>query len=152
MAFYQLRTEHTLPISIERAWDFFSNPGNLAKITPPGMNFVITSPSSDKTYPGQIITYTVSPVLGIPMKWMTEITQVHAPHYFVDTQLHGPYKFWHHEHHFKPVSGGVQMTDILYYAPPLGIIGDIAAALFIRRKVESIFAYRKKKLEQLFPA
>lgn len=152
MGYYQLRQMQTLPLRIEQAWDFFSRPENLDTITPDDMRFVITSPvPQGGIYAGQIITYKVSPLLGIPLSWVTEITHVNAPYSFVDAQLHGPYKFWHHEHHFKQVKGGVEMTDILYYAPPLGIMGDIAAALFIRRRVDAIFAYRRKKLEQLFP-
>ncbi len=153
MAYQHLQTKVTLPVSVREAWQFFSDPANLDKITPPEMNFIITSsPIRSGTYAGQVITYKVSPLLGIPMKWMTEITQVDEPNYFVDTQLYGPYKFWHHEHHFRETEGGVEMTDILYYSLPFGIIGDIINALVVRRQVENIFKYRSAKLQQLFPA
>ena len=141
-----------LPIPLEEAWNFFSDPRNLAKITPAKMNFRITSDLDDgKTYPGMIITYKVSPLFGIPMTWVTEITQVREREFFIDNQLHGPYKFWHHQHIFKEVPGGVEMTDILHYAAPLGFIGSFMERMFIKRKVEEIFSYREKVLTKYFP-
>jgi ligand-binding SRPBCC domain-containing protein len=139
-----------LPISPEEAWVFFSNPANLSKITPPAMNFVIRSRVPENIYPGLIIVYRVSPLAGIPMTWVTEITQVDAPRYFVDEQRSGPYAMWHHEHHFAPVEGGVMMTDKLAYKVPLGALGRMADTLFVRRKVKSIFLYRERILEKLF--
>ena len=150
MGHHRLETKLILPISIEEAWDFFSSPKNLADITPGELDFKITCPVQSKAYAGQIITYQIRPMFGIPMNWVTEINHVEEPYYFVDTQLSGPYKFWHHEHHFKAVDGGTEMTDILYYSLPLGIMGDIAYALIVKKKVESIFSYRSRKLEDLF--
>ena len=151
MSHHRLSAKQIIPVSLEEAWDFFSSPKNLAVITPDDLDFKITSPvDSENAYPGQIISYQIRPLLGIPMNWVTEITQVKAPDYFVDTQLSGPYKFWHHEHHFKEVDTGTEITDILYYALPFGIIGSIVHSLFIRKRVEQIFTYRKKKLEELF--
>lgn len=151
MSHHRLSAKQIIPVSLEEAWDFFSSPKNLAVITPDDLDFKITSPvDSENAYPGQIISYQIRPLLGIPMNWVTEITQVKAPDYFVDTQLSGPYKFWHHEHHFKEVDIGTEITDILYYALPFGIIGSIVHSLFIRKRVEQIFTYRKKKLEELF--
>ena len=116
------------------------------------MGFDITSGNQDeKIYPGMIITYTVNPLLNIPMKWMTEITQVSPKSYFIDEQRSGPYKIWHHEHHFKKIEGGVEMTDILHYKVPLGFLGNIAEKLLVRKKVQEIFDFRKKKLDKLFP-
>jgi ligand-binding SRPBCC domain-containing protein len=93
-------------------------------------------------YPGQIIEYTVKPVLGIPLYWMTEITHVEDHKYFVDEQRFGPYSMWHHQHHFKEIEGGVEMTDIVHYKLPLGILGDIAHALFVKAQLTHIFDYR----------
>lgn len=101
-------------------------------------------------YAGQIITYRVSPVLGIPLFWMTEITHVREGEYFVDEQRKGPYAMWHHQHFFKPIPGGVEMTDIVNYELPLGILGDIAHLLFVKKQVEGIFEYRVKALEDRF--
>jgi ligand-binding SRPBCC domain-containing protein len=132
-----------LPVSIEKAWEFFSTPVNLGRITPPEMNFIIRTALPDKVYPGLIIIYTVSPVAGIPVTWVTEITQLKEPFYFVDEQRSGPYRIWHHEHHFKPVEGGVMMTDRLFYQVPFGPLGKLADRLFVRKKVRGIFSYRE---------
>lgn len=136
---------------MEEAWAFFSDPCNLVKMTPESMNFRITSDLGDgRMYPGMIITYRVSPLAGIPMTWVTEITQVKEKEFFIDNQLKGPYKFWHHQHLFKPVPGGVEMTDILHYAVPYGFLGTFLERLFIRKKVEGIFEFREKTLKDYF--
>ena len=140
-----------LPISLNEAWSFFSNPANLKEITPARMGFVVTSRHhGEKMYPGQIIRYIVKPVLGIPLKWCTEITHVEDKKYFIDEQRFGPYAFWHHQHHFTVVEGGVLMEDILNYKVPLGFLGDIVDSLFVKNEVEGIFTYRKKVLTERF--
>ena len=133
------------------AWDFFSSPRNLNEITPDDMTFVITSQVPEKMYEGLLITYKVSPFLNIPMNWVTEITHISEPFYFVDEQRIGPYRLWHHEHHFREVPGGVEMTDILHYDVGKGFIGRLASWLFVDHKVKSIFAFREKKLKEMFP-
>jgi ligand-binding SRPBCC domain-containing protein len=146
-----LRRVQVLPITLERAWDFFSDPGNLAKITPDGMGFHILSEERPaRMYAGQLIEYRVSPVLGIPMYWMTEITHVVEGKYFIDEQRFGPYALWHHQHHFREVEGGVEMTDIVHYKIPLGLLGWIADRLFVRQKLEQIFDYRYRKVSEMF--
>lgn len=140
-----------VPASLDVVWDFFSSPSNLSKITPPEMGFLITSPPQPEMYPGMFITYKVSPALGIKLDWVTEITQVKEKKFFIDEQRRGPYSIWHHEHHFKEVEGGVEMHDILSYHVPFGFIGSIADLLFVKNKVEEIFSYRKKKIEEIFP-
>lgn len=148
---YLLRYEQVLNTSIPEAWKFFSRADNLEKITPSYMRFDITSPVTDKPiYAGEIITYVIHPVLGIPLRWMTEITHVKEGEYFVDEQREGPYGLWHHQHHFEAVAGGVKMTDIVHYSLPLGILGRIAHALFVRRQLEGIFAYRRKRVQEFF--
>jgi ligand-binding SRPBCC domain-containing protein len=148
---YSLKTNQKLPITLEQAWDFFSSPANLKEITPDNLGFKIVSQHhSDKMYPGQIIEYTVSPVLGIPMYWMTEITHVEDKKYFVDEQRFGPYSMWHHQHHFKTVEGGVEMTDIVHYKLPFWFLGDIAHFLFVNKQLKNIFDYRYKIVEQKF--
>lgn len=152
MKTYQLRYEQKLPISLAQAWDFFSSPANLAKITPDHMGFIITSDFTEgqKMYPGMIITYKVSPLLGIKLNWMTEITHVKEGEYFVDEQRFGPYALWHHQHHFQEISGGVLMTDIINYAIPMGILGQMANTVLVAKEVQGIFDYREKKVEELF--
>ncbi|HMX41742.1 MAG TPA: SRPBCC family protein, partial [Saprospiraceae bacterium] len=103
-----------------------------------------------KMYAGQIITYTIKPLLGIPLFWMTEITHVQPGQFFVDEQRVGPYSIWHHEHHFRAVADGVEMTDLVHYRVPLGCLGDLANWLFVRRQLEQIFDYRYQKLEATF--
>jgi ligand-binding SRPBCC domain-containing protein len=149
---YVLKTEQKIPISMAQAWDFFSSPLNLAKITPPDMSFVVTSDyaANTKMYPGMIITYKISPLLGIKMDWMTEITYVADKQYFVDEQRFGPYALWHHQHHFKEIDGGIQMNDILHYAMPFGVIGTITNKVFVGKEVKKIFAFREKAIEKMF--
>lgn len=140
-----------LPISLDEAWSFFSNPVNLKEITPPHMGFIVTSKHHGEVmYPGQIIRYIVKPVLGIPLKWCTEITHVVEKKYFIDEQRFGPYAFWHHQHHFTEVEGGVLMEDILNYKLPLGFLGDIVDSVFVNNEVKGIFSYRKKILTERF--
>lgn len=147
---HTLKTVQRLPLSMQEAWDFFSSPKNLAAITPTEMGFIIRSEIPEKMYSGLFIHYTVKPLMGIPTKWVTEITHVNEPHFFVDEQRQGPYAVWHHQHHFRAVEGGVEMTDIIDYRVPFGVLGKLANDLFVRKKVESIFAYRRKKLIELF--
>ncbi|MFZ4399338.1 MAG: SRPBCC family protein [Bacteroidales bacterium] len=141
----------TLAVSLDEIWDFVSSPDNLQKITPSYMGFnVITPDLPGKMYEGMIIAYTVSPVLGFKMKWVTEITHVKDKEFFIDVQQQGPYSFWHHEHHFKETTDGVLMTDILNYRPPFGILGKIANTFIIEKKLIEIFEFRKQKLEEIF--
>ncbi len=141
-----------MPISLDKAWHFFSSPLNLGKITPPEMNFVVTSSYTDQTvmYPGMLITYKVSPLIGIKLDWVTEITHVKDKEYFVDEQRFGPYALWHHEHHFKEINGGVHMTDFLTYAIGYGPIGSLANSALVAKKVNDIFKYREKAVIELF--
>ena len=152
MKAYHLNFSQQLPISLKEAWDFFSTPLNLAKITPPEMAFTVTSDlkTTEKMYPGMIITYKVSPLTGIKLNWMTEITQVREGEYFIDEQRFGPYQFWHHQHHFKAIPGGVQMDDILTYGLPFGILGQAANQLFVANKLQEVFAFRNKKTIEIF--
>ena len=148
---YSLKTVQKLPISLEAAWDFFSSPANLKEITPTNLGFTIISKHhGEKMYPGQIIEYTVKPVLGIPLYWMTEIRHVVDKQFFVDEQRFGPYTMWHHQHHFKAFDGGVEMTDIVHYKIPFWFLGDIANTLFVKKQLQGIFDFRWKKVEDLF--
>jgi len=152
MKCYHQFFEQKLPISLEEAWTFFSSPLNLAKITPHSMRFVVTLDYTENTkmYEGMIITYKVSPLLGIKLDWMTEITTVKDHEYFIDEQRFGPFKFWHHEHHFKAIDGGVLMIDRLSYGMPFGILGTIANALVVENQTKGIFDYREIAVEKMF--
>lgn len=151
MKIYSLKQTQLLPCSIEQAWDFFSSPKNLKVITPEYMDFRITSEDpKEEMYPGQVITYKVRPVLGIPLNWMTVITHVKAGEYFIDEQRVGPYSLWHHKHFFEQTEKGVLMTDLVHYALPLGILGRFAHWLFVKKQLESIFQFRTKAVEKKF--
>lgn len=152
MKSYQLSFHQKIPVSLDEAWDFFSSPLNLAKITPEEMAFTVTSAMdpAQKMYPGMIITYKVSPASGIKLDWMTEITQVQEGAYFIDEQRFGPYRFWHHQHHFKAIEGGTEMNDLLTYGLPMGILGRMANHIYVADKLQEIFDYRRKKVIELF--
>ena len=148
---YSIKTVAKIPITLESAWDFFSRPSNLKDITPAHLSFEIKSRHhGEQMYAGQIIEYTVKPVLGIALYWMTEITHVRNHQYFIDEQRYGPYSLWHHQHHFKAIEGGVEMTDIVHYKLPLWILGDIANTLFVKKQLKEIFDFRSKIVVELF--
>jgi ligand-binding SRPBCC domain-containing protein len=151
MAIYNINEEQFLPISIEEAWDFFSSPANLAKITPPELSFVIKSDVANKPiFSGMQIDYTIKPLFSIPMNWRTGISHVDAPNNFVDRQLKGPYKRWEHRHTFTAVPGGVKMNDKVVYELPLGILGTLAHIFIVKRKLDKIFSFRRDTLIKLF--
>ena len=151
MAAHSIKTVQKIPISLDEAWAFFSNPANLQAITPSNMGFrVISKHHGEKMYAGQIIEYTVKPVMGIPIYWMTEITQVKDKEYFIDEQRFGPYTLWHHQHHFKVIEGGVEMTDIIHYKNPMWFLGTLANELFVKKQLQGIFDFRFKKVEEMF--
>lgn len=147
---YTLQTKSLIQAPLEEVWDFFSSPKNLQKITPKAMGFEILSGGEGKMYPGHIISYKVRPIAGIPTLWVTEITHVEDKSFFVDEQRIGPYTMWHHEHHFKQTDKGVEMTDIVSYSLPLGILGRFAHWLFVKKKVEGIFEFRETVMPQYF--
>ena len=148
---YSLKTVQTIPVGLDKAWDFFSNPANLQAITPQNLGFkIISEHHGNEMYAGQVIEYTVKPVLNIPLYWMTEITHVADKKYFVDEQRFGPYSLWHHQHHFKETADGVEMTDIVHYKLPFWFLGDIANTLFVKNQLKEIFDFRYKVVEEMF--
>ena len=151
MKIYTLQRKQVLPISMTEAWDFFSTPKNLAKITPEHMGFQILYISGgDKAYAGQLIRYKIKILPGIRVHWVTEITHVKEPFHFIDEQRFGPYALWHHQHHFKEVPGGVEMTDEVNYAIPLGMVGRLVHWFFVGAEVNRIFDFRYKMLANYF--
>jgi ligand-binding SRPBCC domain-containing protein len=139
-----------LHTTIDIAWDFFSDPGNLTRITPPGMDFRITSPPQVTTYAGQIITYAVRPLLGISMDWTTEITHLTKPDFFVDEQRFGPYRFWHHQHFFREVDDGVEVRDLIHYLLSHDQMAGLVNRLIVAPRLKQIFDYRTKALHDIF--
>ena len=150
MTLHHLAQEQFLPIPINEAWDFFSSPRNLDAITPPDLGFRIVHCPAERMHEGQIIEYRVKVAPGLWMPWLTEIKAVDAGRSFIDEQRFGPYKFWHHRHAFEAADGGVKVTDLIHYALPLGPLGAVAHALFVRPKLERIFSFRREELERRF--
>lgn len=150
MKIYTFHKKQNLPITIDQAWDFLSSPANLKTITPEYMSFDILSGDDRPMYPGQIIQYIVTPILGIKTKWVTEITHVENKKYFVDEQRFGPYALWHHKHFIKDIENGVEMEDIIDYKVPFGWFGQLAHPIIVKPKLEEIFKYRQKKLVDMF--
>jgi|TARA_B110000240_G_scaffold175072_1_gene202015 ligand-binding SRPBCC domain-containing protein len=148
---YTLKSIVEMPISVSKAWIFFSSPENLAKITPPEMNFLITSGKPKAAYTGQIISYKVNVIRGIQINWVTEITCVDFEKYFVDEQRFGPYKMWHHEHIFEKIDdNNCKIIDVVSYKLPFGIIGKWSHKLVVKKQLQSIFEYRTKIMKKLF--
>lgn len=150
MKIHRLQDEIVVPVPIEKAWRFFSDPRNLSKITPADMGFTVTSPDMpDEVYAGLVITYKVSPLAGLKLTWVTEITQVEKGVRFIDVQQYGPYSWWHHEHRFEEVPGGTKCTDLVHYAVPGWIFSGLVHALAVKPKLKQIFDFRKKVLEEI---
>jgi len=150
MKLFRFEQSQVLPMSQDDAWAFFSDPKNLAKITPPDMNLVPTSPVPNEMYPGLVVTYKVKIAPLVFVNWVTEMTYVDAPHYFVDEQRFGPYKFWHHLHQFTPCPEGVLAEDVINYGLYGGVFSTVINAALVKRQLEGIFAFRKKTLAHLF--
>jgi ligand-binding SRPBCC domain-containing protein len=151
MKMHRLDERLWLPIDLPAAWAFFSAPENLNRITPEDMNFQILTGGGTRSFAGQIITYNIAPIPGIPLSWVTEITQCVEESYFIDEQRFGPYRFWHHLHRFEAGDGGVWMTDTLHYALPGGALGELFAGPWVHKKVRGIFSYRTLALAAIFP-
>ncbi|MCM0083638.1 SRPBCC family protein [Geomonas sp. Red32] len=149
MPLEKLERTQLIPTTLAEAWSFFSRPGNLAAITPPSMAFQVTSAPQETMYAGMIVTYKVSPMPGLPLNWVTEITHVEAPSFFIDEQRIGPYHFWHHQHHFREVADGVEMRDIVHYQLPFGPLA-LPVSWLVKRRLEAIFGYRVQAVERIF--
>ena len=147
-----LERTQNLPISIDQAWSFFCDPANLARITPPSVDFRLTSSPHAEAYAGMILSYTLRPLFGVKVAWTTEITHVQKPFFFVDEQRFGPYRFWHHQHRFKEVAEGVEMHDLVHYLLPHMQFTLLANRLIVAPRLKRIFDYRQKALNELFPA
>ena len=148
---HRIKAIQKIPISLETAWKYFSDPHNLISITPSSLNLKMTSHLyGDEVYAGQIMTYRVKPLFGIGVSWMTEISHVERMKMFVDDQRKGPYKFWHHQHHFKSIEGGVEMTDLVHYQLPFNFLEKTIHNIIVKPKLKEIFAYRFKKISELF--
>lgn len=151
MHLYRLEQSQDLPIDLDTAWQFFSDPQNLERITPPTVSFRITSGAGEPVFAGQLISYQLKLFGFWPQQWLTEITAVQPGRYFIDEQRHGPYRLWHHLHRFRDrPGGGVQLFDRVTYAMPFGPLGRMVHAVRVRSEIEGIFQHRRRILEDLF--
>jgi ligand-binding SRPBCC domain-containing protein len=152
MKTYKLERCCILPVDIDAAWQFFSDPQNLDRISPRDMDFRIMSQDlPPKIYSGLTIQYTVAPLWGIRMKWLSKIKAVQEPYFFIDEQLEGPYAYWQHAHRFESLGSQTRMTDTVDYAIPYAALGMLANKLIVRKKLEYIFDYRAEAIDKLFP-
>ena len=145
---FHFKDELWLPRNRDEVFPFFADARNLSEITPPWVQFQVVTPAPIVMQPGTLIDYRIR-VHGLPIRWRTEITEWNPPHRFVDVQLRGPYSLWHHTHTFEEKDGGTLCSDNVTYRPRGGAI---IHRLFVRKDVERIFAYRRKRLLELFPA
>ncbi|WP_010522488.1 SRPBCC family protein [Aquimarina agarivorans] len=150
MKTYKLEAKLELPIPIDEAWDFFSNPNNLSKIMPKSMKFKVIDGATLPLYCGQVIQYTVTPLPFFNTTWLSEINYIQKPNFFVDTQLEGPYKLWHHKHYLEAIPNGTLVTDIVHYQVPFGVLGRLLHPVIIKPKLAKIFEYRTKHITSLF--
>ena len=150
MKTYKLTGEIELPISIEEAWEFFSNPNNLGKIMPKDMGFKVVEDATLPLYEGQIIQYSVTPLPLFKTTWISEINHIKKPYFFVDTQLEGPYKLWHHKHFLEATETGTKITDVVHYQVPFGILGRLLHPIIIKPKLNKIFEHRTEQIKALF--
>jgi ligand-binding SRPBCC domain-containing protein len=149
---FQLERETFIPADIQTVWHFFSNPENLKQLTPKDLNFRVTHcPKVDEIYEGMLIEYLVSPLLRIPLKWITLIKKVKPMSCFTDTQIRGPYRLWEHTHTFEAKGNGVLMKDKVLYKLPFGPLGLLAHRLFVKKQLEGIFKYRALVIQTTFP-
>jgi ligand-binding SRPBCC domain-containing protein len=148
---HRLQASQFIKSDLTTVWKFISAPGNLAKITPAYMGIsILDKHAVEAMYAGQIIEYRITPIAGIKMSWVSEITHVREKEYFVDEQRYGPYAFWHHQHFLKEVPGGVEMIDILHYKIPFGFLGRIVNQLFVKPRLNGIFEFRRNTIDRLF--
>lgn len=150
MKMYRLSNTQKLPISLEEAWEFLSNPTQLENITTDELSFQKLHDIPDKMYEGMLMQLRLKPFLGIPIDWLTEITHIKEKEYFIDEQRVGPFRFWHHEHRVLPIEGGVEIQDTVHYVMPFSIFGRFVHWLFLRKQVENIFIYREETMEKVF--
>jgi ligand-binding SRPBCC domain-containing protein len=147
---YRVHRHQKLPASLDQVWEYFSRPENLNEITPPDINFQILQGGNQPMYPGQLIEYRVQFFPLLTSRWLTEITQVQNRVYFVDERRVGPYTFWHHQHRFKSIPGGTEMTDLVTYQLPYGWLGDLVHSLWVSHRLKAIFDYMSNNIGLLF--
>lgn len=148
-ATHVLERVQTLPRPTEEVFPFFADAFNLEAITPAFLHFRILTPRPVTMTAGTLIDYRLR-LFGVPIRWRTRIEEFDPPRGFVDVQVRGPYRLWHHTHEFTPVSGGTRMRDVVRYAIPFGPLGTLAHALVVGRTLDRIFDFRRRHIEEIF--
>ncbi len=146
---YTLSTKQRVARPLDTVFAFYAEPRNLARLTPPSLGFRLVDPSEPVMARGLRLTYRIRP-LGIPMTWVSEITEYDPPHWFADEQRRGPYAYWHHEHTFRAVDGGTEVADEVTYGLPFGPVGRLVHALVVRRQLAAIFSFRETAVRETF--
>jgi ligand-binding SRPBCC domain-containing protein len=150
MKIYTIDRKQLLLETPENVWSFFSDPHNLSKLTPPSLNLVVSGETPHQIHSGMIITYRIRAIAGIPANWVTEISHVINQRLFVDEQRFGPYRFWHHQHHFLETDNGIEVRDLVHYSLPLGPLGRFVHAVLVKARLKEIFDYRVDAIETTF--
>jgi ligand-binding SRPBCC domain-containing protein len=150
MKLHTLERSQVIRASLADAWQFFSDPHNLARLTPPELNLVVPADTLHSIHPGMIIAYRIRALAGIPASWVTEITHVTDRRMFVDEQRFGPYRFWHHQHHFHETDAGTEVRDLVHYSLPFGSLGRMMHAMVIQARLKGIFDYRLDAIRTAF--
>jgi ligand-binding SRPBCC domain-containing protein len=145
-----LEREQVVSTPIERAFDFYSDAGNLERITPPWLRFRMVTPAPIEMREGALLEYRLV-LHGIPVGWRTRIESWEPPHRFVDRQLKGPYALWHHTHELEAHTEGTLVRDRVRYRIGFGPLGGLAHAVLVRRDLDRIFDYRAEATERLMP-
>ena len=145
---YLLERRQLLPGPLADVFPFFAQAENLEAITPDSLSFHIHTPRPIVMQPGTLIDYSIR-LFGVPLRWQTRIEQFDPPHRFVDVQLRGPYRLWRHTHEFQQTRAGTEVRDRVEYQMPLGPLGSVAHAMFVRRTLDHIFDYRRERIERL---
>jgi ligand-binding SRPBCC domain-containing protein len=151
MKIFHLRRSQFVPATRDKVFEFFSDAGNLERITPPTVKFQVTTPLPIAMERGALIDYRLK-LFGVPFGWRTLIEEWVPGESFVDRQLKGPYALWRHTHTFSDEGTGTRMDDHVAYAVGFGPFGDLARAMFVTRQVEGIFDHRAKTIGEIFPA
>jgi ligand-binding SRPBCC domain-containing protein len=141
MRVHVLERSQRLPRPPEDVFPFFADAFNLEAITPAWLHFRVLTPAPVTMAAGTRLAYRLR-LHGLPLRWLTRIEVWEPPVRFVDVQVRGPYRLWHHTHSFEPDGDGTLMRDRVRYALPLGPLGEVAHALLVRRDLERIFAFR----------
>ena len=147
---HRLVRQQVVSANLDVVWDYFASPKNLDEMTPPDMKFKILSGGEEAMYLGQLIEYRVQIMPMVSSRWLTEIAHLEEKTFFVDEQRLGPYQFWYHEHRFEPVKGGTKISDRVTYALPFGPLGELVHAIWVDRRLQYIFNYRRDKVNTLF--